>query len=198
MSGLRSQSAPLPRLALKECAAAYAQGNTQLGDWIYPKVVEELRAPIKRIILRDTNDPNTIEDITQETLTKLWVTLRRGVEPDFKLVTYHTIIHMYRTRSGMGDAGRAGRERSGHPITLIPIEAEHAPLRDDTEQMINAIDDDALLAELADVDPMWAIVAQYRIEGVSERQLATHLGTSRGEIRKTLAAIREHLEQRAA
>lgn len=198
MTGLRSQSAPLPRRSLHDCAHAYAAGDTRLGESLFPAVTAEILPIITRTIRNRTDDTNALDDITQETLERIWKQLQRGTIPDVKLVTYHTVVNVYRTRTGMGEAGRAGRERKGHAITMVEFDTTHSPAVDSTNEMIGAMDGAALLIELGRVNPIWSLVAQYRIDGLSQNQIATNLDTSRSEIRKVLDDIRDHLAQRAA
>lgn len=198
MTGLRSQSAPLPRRSLNECATAYATGDPQRAERMFPAVIAEILPIIDGVIRKRTDDLSGHDDIRQETITKIWTQLKRGTIPDVKLVTYHTVVSVYRTRTGMGEAGRAGRERKGHTIKFVELDAKHAPSRDDTDRMVSALDDDALLTELGRVNPMWALVAQYRIDGLSQNQIATNMDTSRSEIRRVLDDIRDYLAERAA
>lgn len=198
---MRSQSAPLPRRNLTECATAYKEGRTTEAEQMFPAVVTEILPLIEYTIRKRTDDPNHIEDITQEALTRIWRILKRGIYPEIQLVTYHTTVDAHKKSTGMGDT-RGGRSRE-YPEHARPniTSIEHTTEKADpytSDAVIDAMDDAALLSELAAQDPHWSLVAQYRIEDLSQNQIATNLNTSRGEIRKTLAAIREYLERRAA
>lgn len=202
---MRSQAAPLPT-QLTRCAAAYAQGNTQLGDDLFPLVHEEILPLVDQTVCKYIRNTDRHPDVTQEAVLAIWRQLKRGIAPTITLVTYHCCVNNLRMASGMGDSRTLTSDEQRRAEHHLDIDAQTNDDGEFIEAFGNAdpseplseaegVIDAGLIADtLGAVNPIWSIIALQLSEGRSQNAIAASLGITRWAVNKHVISMREHLE----
>jgi RNA polymerase sigma factor (sigma-70 family) len=148
------------------------------------EMLEELAPMVRRVIASRVGDPNIVDDLVQETLTRLveaWPRLNQDVVTAYALVTGRNLVTSLARR-------RATEDRHAHRLLDLrdPVEPEEEAIRqEERDAVVKALE------KLTDRER--GAVMAHEVAGKDTATLAEEMGSSRGGVAVQLARVRAKL-----